>query len=334
MTARRALLALGGATATLPWRVWGQGAAALPRVGVLSPAGAEILKRPDSSVANFVAGLRDLGHVDGRSVTLEFRFADQALDRLPALATDLLRLQPDVIYTHSNAAARATARATPSIPIVVGPASEEVLLELAGGFARPTGNVTGTALTSNQWDQKCLQLLKDIAPRTRKVTVVMNPSDSRHRREDLSSLAQGLGPLGLALVRVDARGAADVPQAFAAAAAAGADAMFLRDDSVLAGTPAVRMRFIEAAAVRRLPLVSSQFAVASDGGLLSLGTDIGALGRRAAWQVHRILGGAKPGDLAVERPSTFKLTLNLKTARTLGLTVPQSLLLRADEVIQ
>jgi putative ABC transport system substrate-binding protein len=116
--------------------------------------------------------------------------------------------------------------------------------------------------------------------------------------------------------------------------AAGADALFLRDDSVLAGTPAVRMRFIEGAAARRLPLVSSQFAVAAEGGLLSLGTDIGALGRRAAYQVHRILGGAKPGDLPVERPSTFKLTLNLKTARALGLTVPQSLLLRADEVIR
>ncbi len=285
-------------------------------------------------MANFVAGLRELGPVDGRSVTLEFRFADQALDRLAALAADLVRLQPDVIYTHSNPGARAAARATPSIPIVVGPASEEVLLELAGNFARPTGNVTGTALTSNQWDQKCLQLLKVIAPRTRKVAVILNPGDGRHPRDDLGSLAQGLGPLGLVLVRVDARGASDVPQALAAAVAAGADALFLRDDSVLAGTPAVRMRFIEGAAARRLPLVSSQFAVAAEGGLLSLGTDIGALGRRAAYQVHRILGGAKSGDLPVERPSTFKLTLNLKTARALGLTVPQSLLLHADEVIR
>ncbi len=147
-------------------------------------------------------------------------------------------------------------------------------------------------------------------------------------------LAQGLEPVGLVLVRVDERGVGDVPQAFAAAAAAGADAMFLTNDSVLAGTPVVRMRFIKAAAARRLPLVSSQYAVAGDGGLLSMGTDIGALGRRAAWQVHRILGGAKPGDLPVERPSTFKLTLNLKTAGALGLEVPQSLLLRADEVIR
>lgn len=171
------------------------------------------------------------------------------------------------------------------------------------------------------------------APRTRKVAVVFNP-DNPDAHQSLRGMSHGLGPLGLTLVRVDARGAGDVPQAFAAAAAAGAEAMFLSNDSVLAGTPVVRMRFIEAAAARRLPLVSSQYAVAGDGGLLSMGTDIGALGRRAAWQVHRILGGAKPGDLAVERPSTFKLTLNLKTARALGLTVPQSLLLRADEVIR
>jgi len=333
VSARRALLALGGAAAALPWPSWGQGAAAWPRVGVLSPAGAEILKRPDSSVANLVAGLGDLGHVDGRSVRLEFRFADQALDRLPALAAELVRQTPQIIYSHTNTAARAAARATTTIPIVVGPAGEELLLELAGSLARPTGNVTGITLTNSQWDQKCLQLLKDIAPRTRKVAVVFNP-DNPDAGQNLRGLALGLGPLGLALVRVDARGAGDVPQAFAAAAAAGADAMFLTNDSVLAGTPLVRMRFIEAAAARRLPLVSSQYAVAADGGLLSMGTDIGALGRRAAWQVHRILGGAKPGDLPVERPSTFKLTLNLKTARALGLTVPQSLLLRADEVIR
>ena len=300
---------------------------------MLSPAGAEILKRPESSVANFVAGLRDLGHVDGRSVTLEFRFADQVLDRLPALAADLARMQPQVIYTHTNTAARAAVQASRAIPIVVGPAGEEVLLELAGSLARPTGNVTGITLTNSQWDQKCLQFLKDIAPRTRKVAVVFNP-DNPDAAQNLRALSQGLGPLGLALVRVDARGAGDVAQAFSAAAAAGADAMFLTNDSVLAGTPVVRTRFIEVATARRLPLVSSQYAVAADGGLLSMGTDIGALGRRAAWQVHRILGGAKPGDLAVERPSTFKLTLNLKTARSLGLTVPQSLLLRADEVIQ
>ncbi len=177
MIARRALLALGGAAAGLPWRAWGQGGATLPKVGVLSPAGAEILKRPESSVANFVDGLRDLGHVDGRSVMLEFRFADQVLDRLPALAAELVRLQPRVIFTHTNTAARAVARATTTIPIVVGPAGEEVLLELAGSLARPTGNVAGTTLTNAQWDQKCLHLLKDIAPHTRKVAVVFNPDN-------------------------------------------------------------------------------------------------------------------------------------------------------------
>ena len=172
-------------------------------------------------------------------------------------------------------------------------------------------------------------MLKDIAPRTRKVAVVFNPDDP-DARQNLVRLSQGLGPLGLTLVRVDARGAGDVPQAFAAAAAAGAEAMFLSNDSVLAGTPVVRMRFIEAAAARRLPLVSSQYAVAADGGLL----------RWAPTSAH--WAGARPGRCTHPgrretrrsggRPAVdLKLTVNLKTARALGLTVPRSLLLRADE---
>ena len=331
-TRRRVLSSLVAVGLPAPPAAWAQQPARLPKIGILSPAGAEILGRPTTSLASFIQGLRDFGHVDGKSVSLEFRFAEQALDRLPALAAELVRLQPDVIYTHASAAV-AAARATATIPIVVGPTDERIMIALAGSLARPTGNVTGTTLTNAQWDQKCLQLLKEIAPRTRKVAVVVNPANLGYL-EYLGRLAEGLEPLGMTLVRIEARRAADVPGAFAAMAASGADAIFMPDDLVLAGTPDVRAHFIDRASRRRLPLASSHGPVAADGGLLSLGTDIGALGRRAAYHVHRILAGAKPGDLPVERPTTFKLTLNLKTAKALGLTVPQSLLLRADEVIE
>ncbi|MEO6408745.1 MAG: ABC transporter substrate-binding protein [Burkholderiaceae bacterium] len=301
------------------------------KIGVLSPAGSEILGRPTSSLANFVAGLRNFGRVDGDTLDIGYRFADQAIDRLPALARELVALQPEVIYTHASAASP-MARATATIPIVAGPTDEQTMLALAGSLARPQHNVTGTTLNNTQLNQKCIQLLKDIAPRSRRVAVVVNPGTSYAHQ--LPDLVAGALLLGLELLAVEARQASDVPRAFRAIAAGGADAVFLPDDLVLAGTPAVRARFIEAAVRQRLPLVSSHGPLAAAGGLMSLGTDIGALGRRAAFYVHRILEGARPADLPVERPTTFKLTINLKTARTLGLTVPSSLLLRADEVIE
>ena len=333
MNRRRGLLAGLGAALGLVRPARAQPATRLPRIGVLSPAGADILDRADSSVANFMLGLRELGYVDARNVVIDRRVADPALDRLPALAVQLVQLQPDVIFTHGAAGAMAAARATTTIAIVVGPAGEEALAALAGNLARPTGNVTGLALSSVPRDQKCLQMLKEIAPRTRKVAIVVNPDEPAFSGYE-QRLAQGLGGLSLELVRIEARRAADVPAAFKAIAASGAGAGFLSNDVVLAGTPQVRARFIEAAARQRLPIVSSQYALAADGGLLSLYTDLGAMGRRAAQQVHRILGGARPGDLPVELPTIHRLAINLKVARALGLAVPHPLLLRADEVIE
>ncbi|MEO7152219.1 MAG: ABC transporter substrate-binding protein [Burkholderiaceae bacterium] len=329
MIERRRLLALAGLATWRATPVRAQPLARRARIGVLSPAGAEILGRPTSSLANFAAGMRELGHVEGGSLEFVYRFADQAIDRLPVLAAELVALRPDVVYTHASAAGP-MARATSTIPIVVGPTDEATMVALTGSPARPQRNVTGTTLNNTQLNRKCIQLLKEIAPGTRRVAVVVNPGTTYARQ--LPEFVEGAAPLGVAVLPVEARCAGDVPRAFAAMAAGGADAVFLPDDLVLAGTPAVRMRFIEAAAQQRLPLVSSHGPLAAAGGLLSLGTDIGALARRAAYYVHRLLEGARPSDLPVERPTTFKLTINLKTARALGLTVPAALLLRADEV--
>ena len=204
---------------------------------------------------------------------------------------------------------------------------------LAGNFARPVGNVTGLTLNNVGQDEKLLQLLKELAPRAVRVAFLTNPNNLNVGNY-LDLLQPAAKQLGIALIRADARNAADLPQAFAAIRAGGADAILLADNLSLAGTSEVRRQILQMALERRLPVASPSARVAPDGGLVSLGTDNSALVRRAAYYVHRILGGAKPADLPVERPTVYKLSVNRKTAAALGLTIPQALLLRADEVIQ
>jgi putative ABC transport system substrate-binding protein len=255
------------------------------------------------------------------------------LERLPALAAELVSLRPDVIYTWTTGGADAAAGATSTIPIVIGPAGEITLERLAGNFARPIGNVTGVTLSSVEQNQKCLQLLKDLAPRTSRVAIMVNP-DNPTNLSYPGILRPAASQLDLTLIRIDVRNASDLPQAFATIRSGGADAIFLVDDAALAGTAGVRKEIINRALRDRLAVASSSSRVAPDGGLVSLGADNSALARRAAFYVHRILGGAKPADLPVERPTIYKLSVNRKAAAALGLTIPQSLLLRADEVIQ
>ena len=338
MTARRDfLLLLAVVTAWVPTGAWTQQPGRLQKVGILSPGKQADVRcgsnNQGRSVGCFLEGLRTLGYVEGRNVAFEYRFAEGAAERLPALAAELVSLRPDVIYTHTTGGADAAARATTTIPIVVFPASEETFERLAGNFARPVGNVTGLTLGSIEQDQKCLQLLKELAPRTSRVAVLVNPDNPNYRSYQ-GVLSPAANQLGITLTSIDARNASDLPQAFAKIRASGADAIFMVDDAALAGSDEVRRPTIKWALERRLPVVSSNSLVTADGGLVSLGTDIPALARRAAFYVHRILGGAKVADLPVERPTTFKLSVNRRTAVALGLTIPQSRLLRADEVIQ
>ncbi len=277
-------------------------------------------------------GLRALGYSDGRNVTFEYRFAEGAAERLPALAAELVALRPDVIYTYTTVGADAAAKATTTIPIIVGPAGERTMERLAGNFARPVGNVTGLTLSSVN-DEKLLQLLKELAPRLVRVAVLANPDNPGYGTY-LEQLLPAAKQLGITLNRVDARSAAEFPQAFTAIRASRAEAILIADDFALAGTTEVRRQIIQWALGQRLPVASSSARVATDGGLVSLGSDNSALVRRAALYVHRVLGGAKAADLPVERPTVYKLSVNRKTAAALGLTIPQSLLLRADEVIQ
>ena len=335
MTSRRLFHLLVAVVLSGPLCARAQQPARLPTVGILSDAGPTACGSgaPGYPVACMVEALRDLGHVDGRNVAFEYRYANGDYKRLSALAAELVALRPDVVYTLTNAGADAAAKATTTIPIVVGPAGETALSRLAGNLARPVGNVTGQTLGGSEQNQKCLQLLKELAPRTSRVAVIRNP-DNPAFVQSLGLLEPAAAQLGVTLVKIEARNVSDLAQAFAAVAASRADAIFMFDEGPLAGSSQVRKQVSEWALSRRLPVASPNASFAADGGLVSLGTDVPAVSRRAAFYVHRILGGAKPADLPVERPTIFKLSVNRKTAAALGLTIPQSLLLRADEVIQ
>ena len=336
MTTRRHFLSLAAFGSLAPAHAWAQKPARLPTVGILSPNSPVGTCGPDHqerTVCYFMEGMRALGYIDGRNLVFEYRFADGDFKRLPSLAQELVALRPDVIYTHTGLSADAAAGATTTIPIVIGPAGETSLTRLAGNLARPTRNVTGLALNTIGQDEKCLQLLKELAPRSTRLAVLLNPNNFDYRGYP-GVLGPAAAQSGMTLIGIEIRSASDLPQAFATIAASGADAILLTADPLLTASDAIRPQVIDWATRRRVPLASPSYRVAPGGGLFSLSTDIQAPARRAAYYVHRILNGAKPADLPVERPTTFKLVVNRKTANALGLTIPQSVLLRADEVIQ
>ena len=338
MKRRDVALALAGlaSLAVLPLgKLRAQSPDRLPKVAFLSPstpANAQDQSRT-STLNNVVRSVAELGYVDGRNISLEFRFASHALERLPALAAELVAWQPDVIYTWTSGGARAAAAATSTIPIVVAPVNEATMAGLVSNFAHPAGNVTGLTLNSREQHEKCLQLLKEVVPGTTRVGVLLNPLNPAWSNypEILNDAARALG---IELVRVEARGAPEVDQAFAVMDSRNVDALFGLSDSTLVGANPTPKRILELITKFRLPSISDDTDFAREGGLLALGPDFSAIGRGAAAYIDRILRGAKPSELPVEHPTKFVLGVNFKTAQQLGITIPPSILLRADEVIE
>jgi putative ABC transport system substrate-binding protein len=319
-----AVLPLGGVRA--------QQAGRLPKVAFLDPGMPDYAERP-SELKQLLAALTDLGYVDGENVSYEFRFAKHALERLPALAAELVATPPDVLWTFTSGGARAAAGATSTVPIVIAPVNEGMLASLVPDFARPPGNITGLTLNSREQHEKCLQLLKETAPSVRRVGVLLNPLNPVWR-DYPGVLNDAARALGIELVRAEARGAPEVDQAFRAMAAQRVDAVFGLADSTLIGAKPTPKRIIELLMSGRLPSISDNEDFAHDGGLLSLGSDPEVRSRGAADYIDRILRGAKVTELPVVLPSKFILGVNLKTAQELGITIPPSILLRADEVIE
>ncbi len=307
-----------------------QQAGKVSRVGVLTPEPLATSSTPSSTVGSFRQGLRDLGYIEGQNIIIEYRHADWNLDRLPGLAEELVRLKPDVIFTHTTPGVLAARQATASIPIVVGPAGGLVERGVVGSLARPGGNVTGLTLIGSELEPKRLQILKEAARKVSRVAVLVNPANPAWGPYP-EAFVPAARSLGLRLQRTGARDPAEFEGALAAAAKDQADALLVVNDAMFHRN---QSRIAELAAKRRLPSISESLGFAEAGGLIQYGPSTLDLARRAATYVDKILKGAKPGDLPVEQPTKFELVINLKTAKALGLTIPQSVFVRADEVIQ
>jgi putative ABC transport system substrate-binding protein len=300
----------------------------VPRVGFLGPR-----SRSDGTpyLDAFLQGLRELGWVEGQNIAIEYRFAEGRLDRLAALAAELVRLKVDVILAASTPPAVAAKSATSTIPIVMATSADPVELGLVASLARPGGNVTGLSFSvALDVVGKELELLKETVPKVRRVAVLWNPANPGNTLA-MKTLRNTARSLSVQLQLLEARSPNEFEAAFAAMAREGAGALLVVPDSIFG---LHRARLQDLAAKSRLPAMHGLREHTEAGGLMSYAVDLRDSFRRSATYVDKILKGAKPADLPVEQPTKFELVINLKTAKALGLTIPQSVLLRADEVLQ
>jgi len=302
-----------------------QQASKVYKVGLLSVASPTGYAR---QIEAFRKGLRDLGYVEGKSITIEFRWADGNVARLPELAYELVRLNPDVLVTSGPGTAIAK-RATSTIPIVMAAATNAVETGLVASLARPGGNVTGSSSFGRELAAKRLELLKEAFPRLSRVGVLL-PSDSPSNPGLVQALQDAARSVKAQLQVVEAASSADFERAIATLVKGRADALIVADHTMLV---AEAERISRLANANHLPVIGF-VEIADTGGLMGYGVDFPVLWHRAASFVDRILKGTKPGDLPVEQPMNFEIVINLKTAKALGLTISPSLLLRADRVIE
>jgi putative ABC transport system substrate-binding protein len=314
-----------------PASVLAQTPARVPTIGVLIPGPATIPGATQSREA-FEGGLKELGWVPGQTVRVEYRYADGKRERLSALAEELLGAKIDVLVARSSQAIRVAKEATTTVPIVMSASGlDPVQAGYVASLARPGGNVTGLTVLNDELPVKQLELLKEVVPRMSRVVVLASaavPLNTKGR-EGLDSAAR---TLGVQLRHVEVRDAAGLDAAFAEAVRAQANALLIRGDPFV--MEANDRRVVALADKHRLPAVYWLETYARLGGLMSYGADLLDVHRRSASYVDRILKGARPADLPIEEPTKFELIVNLKTARALGLTVPPSILARANEVIQ
>jgi putative ABC transport system substrate-binding protein len=299
------------------------------RVGFLSPD-RPTAPEPKRWLDAFRQGLRQRGWEEGRNVVIEPRWAHARYDRLGDLAAELVRVKVDVIVTDSTPAARAAMTATRTIPIVLALAGDPVRNGLVASLARPGGNVTGLTLMSPELTGKRLELLKEVVPAETRVALLLNPDNPVHAGH-WSEARRAAQVLGVGLRSLEIRAAPDLGRALSTVTSWRAHAVWVLDDPVIFQYMA---RIVKFAARSRLPTIVEERVWVATGGLLSYGPSYTEQCRRAAVYVDKILRGARPGDLPIEQPTRFELVVNLKTARAIGLTIPQSVLLRAEEVIR
>ena len=302
----------------------------VPRVGYISPGSSSDPMRLRRFEA-FREGLRELGYVERQSIVLEPRWAEGQYARYPALVADLVRLKAGVIVVVGGTATKAAKEVTRTVPIVMSLVIDPVGSGLIPSLAHPGGNVTGTSIMAPDLVGKQLELLKEVVPKVSRVAVLWNP-DNPGGVPQLRQAEAAARALGVRLQTLEARSPHELDSAFAAMTRERAGALVILNDAILGVN--LSKQIAELAAKSRLPAVHGVPEYAQAGGLMVYGANLLDLERRAATFVDKILKGAKPADLPIEQPSKFELIINLNTARALGLTIPSSVLLRADQVIE
>ncbi len=299
----------------------------MPRIGFLgnSTAALEV-----NLVTPFREGLRDLGYVEGRTLVIEYRWAEGKYERFPALIAELVAARVEVIVTAGTPASLAVKKAAPSIPLVMVAVGDPIGVGLAASLARPGGNSTGLTSIAPELEGKRLELLREVVPHLSHLAVLWNPDNSFHLGS-LKETRAAAQVLGIKLQPLAVRSPEEFPAAFAAILRERPGALLVLADRVFLHS---RARIVDFEAKHRLPGVYAYRELVEAGGLMSFGPSYAGMHRRAAYYVDRILKGARPADLPVEQPTTFELMINLKTAKALGLTLPPSVLQRADQIIE
>jgi len=327
-TAVLIVLTVGVLAAPLTARA--QPAVSLPRIGYLAPGYPSDPRVGERFLQAFRQGLRQLGYVEGQNIVIEFRSAEGKYDRLSALATELIRFKVNVIVAPASPATQAAKQATKTIPIVMVNVADPVATGFVASLARPGGNVTGLSLMLPELVAKQLELLKEVVPKVSRVALLWNPANPSNA--PLVQHAQDAArALKVLLQLLEARDSTEIDSAFAATTAERAGAVIVLTESV---TLDHRTRIADHTVRRQLPTVFGVSEFAEAGGLLAYGPSLADGYRRAANYVDMILKGAKPADLPVAQPTTFELVVNLKTAKAIGLTIPPSVLVRADQILE
>jgi putative ABC transport system substrate-binding protein len=320
---REFITVLGGAAAAWPLAALGQQGGRIRRIGILLFA-----EQDRATISPFVRGLEALGYVDGKGVAIEYRDAEGKYERFPEVAHELVRLNPDVIFSFGGEQAPIVKKATASIPIVVVVSNDPVESGLVASLGRPGGNITGLTYIYDQLAGKSVELLKDTAPWVSRVAILWNPNhtDPEFRESQRAALA-----LQVQLQSLEVREDSDYEGAFQAAVRGQAEALIVNGSRLMSRNRQLIGDFV---AKNRLIMVGVPSWLMEIGALLTYGPNVPELFRLAPTYVDKILKGAKPADLPMQQPTTFELTINLKTAKSLGLTVPPMVLARADKLIE
>ena len=324
---RKLLIALGASALAAPLSSFAQRPAQPRRIGILYPGS----QSDSNDLANvFLKALRDLGYVEGGNIVIEWRYADGKTAPLPALAAELVKLNVDVIVTNGTSGVRAARQATTAIPIVTASFADPVGSGFAASLARPGGNITGLSNLGEEIISKRMELLISVVPKVTRIAYLMNPNNTISMR--MSALLEATArKMGKAFVRVEARAAGELVDAFSRMARERVGALIVQEEATLNPLGA---QIAGLALRQRLPAIFGVRKIAEAGGLMSYGADYGVRYRRAAVYVDKILKGAKAGDLPIEQPREFELVVNLITAKALGIKIPQSVLVRATKLIE